>query len=100
MANTDRIKVLQTATLPMVRAMRAVFCWSCISGSSSGPLWISSSDDQGAFKAVLNVVEAAERPLDYPEDPTGQTKAQIGLYTHPPTMPITTLLRENYVLGE
>jgi len=26
-ANTDRKKVLQTAALPMARAMRAVFCW-------------------------------------------------------------------------
>ena len=34
------------------------------------------------FKASLKVVVAEERALDGPEDLTGKTTAQIGLYSH------------------
>ena len=40
------------------------------------------TDDQGAFKAALNVLVADEQHLDGPEDLTGETTAQIGLYSH------------------
>jgi hypothetical protein len=35
------------------------------------------------LKASLNVVVAEERAIDGPEDLTGETRAQIGLYAHP-----------------
>jgi hypothetical protein len=38
--------------------------------------------DQGVLKAALNVVVADERILESPEDPTGEIRAQIGLYAH------------------
>jgi hypothetical protein len=36
------------------------------------------------LKTPLNVIVAEERALDGPEDLTGKTMVQIGLYTHPP----------------
>ena len=40
--------------------------------------------DAGEFlKASLNAVVAEERALDYPEDLTDETTAQMGFYTHP-----------------
>jgi len=38
--------------------------------------------DQDVSKAPLNAVEAEERVLDDPEDPTDETTARIGLYAH------------------
>ena len=37
---------------------------------------------QSSLKATSNVCIAGERVLDDPEDPTGETTAQIGLYAH------------------
>ena len=67
MKNTDRMKVLQTTALPMVRAMRALFCqllryWIIVRSSLSVP----SSDDQGALKAAFNAFVADERTVDGP----------------------------------
>jgi hypothetical protein len=40
------------------------------------------NDTPGLLIAALNIVVADERTLDGPEDLTGKTTAQIGLYAH------------------
>jgi hypothetical protein len=47
------------------------------------PLPILIHDAVELLKTPLNVVVAEERALDGPEDLTGKTMAQIGLYAHP-----------------
>ena len=46
------------------------------------PLSILSHALQSPLKALLTVVAADERVLDYPEDLTDQTTAKNGLYAH------------------
>jgi hypothetical protein len=47
------------------------------------PLLTLIHDAVELLKAALNVVVGDERLLDGPEDLTGKTTAQSGLYTHP-----------------
>ena len=65
-----------------VRAMRAVLLR--VFHETLGLFFLSRPPYRPAsFKAAFSVVAAAERALDDPEDLTGKTMAQIGLYPHP-----------------
>jgi hypothetical protein len=64
--NTDRMKVLQTAHYQWRGRCGRYFANSCGIGSSSCPLSVPSSDDQGAFTAAFNACVADERTVDGP----------------------------------
>jgi hypothetical protein len=64
MENTDRMKVLQTAALPLVRAMRAVFWRSLRQKIALLAAPQTSLSRPWPFKAVWNAVQATTRVLD------------------------------------